>query len=116
MTGPAAQRLAEYLERHAANDLEGVMALFARDAQLEDPVGAAPLCGSEAIRAFFRATHARNGRLALERVGPMLEGGDEVAAHVRARLLRVAGTDAVDVIYTLRVDRDGHIALLRAHF
>ena len=105
-----------YLERHAACDLEGVMSLFAANAVLEDPVGSAPRRGVVAIRAFYAETHARNGRLEIERVGPALCGGSEVAAHIRARFAGPADAPWVDVIYTLTLDPAGAILTLRAYF
>lgn len=114
----AAEDLVErYLARHAATDLEAVVMLFADDARLEDPVGSPVVCGRSAIRAFYRSAHARNGRLAFERIGPLLAGGDELALHVRARLERDPSSPGMDVIYTFRLDRDaGRILSLRAFF
>jgi steroid delta-isomerase len=113
----AAERLVgTYLDRHAATDLDGVVALFAPEAWLEDPVGAPRVEGREAIRGFYRATHARNGRLRFERVGPLLTGGDELACHVRARLGRDPAGTAVDVIYVIAIDAPGRIRSLRAFF
>ncbi len=112
----AADLVDRYLAAHGANDLEGVLALFAEGASVEDPVGAPVLQGAAAIRAFYRATHARNGRLVFERLGPVLAGGDELACHVRARLERDDASPGMDVIYTLRVDPDGRIRALRAFF
>ncbi|MEZ4333781.1 MAG: nuclear transport factor 2 family protein [Myxococcota bacterium] len=122
MSGPglgvaAAERLVEaYLDRHAATDLEGVLALFAPDAWLEDPVGAPRVEGREAIRGFYRATHARNGRLRFERVGPLLLGGDELVFHVRAGLAHDPGGRGMDVIYVWQVGGDDRIRSLRAFF
>ena len=116
--GSAAEELVRlYLARHAATDLEAVVALFADDATLEDPVGSPVLRGRGAIRAFYRAAHARNGRLVFERIGRLLVGGDELALHVRARLERDPASPGMDVIYTFRLDRDGdRILALRAFF
>ena len=108
--------LDRYLERHAATDLEGVLELFGEGALVEDPVGSPVHRGAEAIRDFYRSTQARNGRLAIERVGPAIVCGDEVALHVRAGLVAQASQPPMDVIYTLRIDRDGRIASLRAYF
>jgi len=105
-----------YLARHAAADLEGVLALFAEEAELEDPVGTPAHRGSAALRAFYAATHARNGPLRFERFGPALVGGDEVAVHVCARLAGSAAGSATDVIYVFRVGGDGRILRLRAFF
>lgn len=113
---PAAALVERYLAAHAANDLEAVVALFGDDATLEDPVGGPVVRGREAIRAFYRETHARNGRLRFERIGEPIVGGDEVALHVRAGLVRDAASVPMDVIYTLRLDASGRIRALRAHF
>ncbi|HEY0699855.1 MAG TPA: nuclear transport factor 2 family protein [Micromonospora sp.] len=43
----------EYCRRMNAGDLDGVVALFAPDARFEDPVGAAPMIGTSAIRAHL---------------------------------------------------------------
>jgi steroid Delta-isomerase len=108
----------QYLARHAAIDLEGVLSLFTEDATVEDPVGAPVLRGRSAIREFYRATHARNGPLVFERIGRTLVGGDEVVLHVRARLARDGDGDGagMDVIYLIRVDDGGRIRSLRAFF
>jgi steroid delta-isomerase len=105
-----------YLALHAANDLEGVLALFADGARVEDPVGGPVFEGRDAIRGFYREAHRRNGRLAIELGGPVLVCGDEVATHVRARLASPGDSPTMDVIYTLRLDDSGRIVSLRAYF
>lgn len=112
----AEQLVSTYLARHGANDLEGVLALFADDGWLEDPVGSSIQKGREAIRSFYRETHARNGPLVFERVGAVLIGGDEIAFHVNARLARERGARGMDVIYVVRVDGAGRICALRAWY
>jgi len=112
-----AEHLVEtYLACHGATDLEGVMALFSDVATLEDPVGAPVLRGRDAIRAFYRATHARQGLLAFERIGPAIARGEEIAVHVRARLASAAPGTGTHVLYTIVVDGDGRIRSLRAYF
>lgn len=112
----AEQLVSAYLDRHGATDLEGVVTLFADDAWLEDPVGSPRRQGREAIRAFYRATHARNGRLDFQRIGGVLVGGGELVFHVRARLSRDPGAEGMDVIYAVQVDDAGRICALRAWF
>ncbi len=110
--------LERYLAAHAAADTMAVVGLFSPGATLEDPVGAAPHVGIDAIRSFFRSAHERQGRLRLDPVGPVIVGGDEAAVHVRA-----SGADAdpdegpvFDVIYVLTVDPQRRIKRLRAFF
>lgn len=107
--------LDRYLECHARNDLDGVLAQFAENAVLEDPVGDAARTGTDEIRAFYRETHRRNGPLSIERVGPVLVRGREVAVHVRAGFLEPPGSPTMDVIYTGEVD-DGRFVRLRAFY
>ena len=114
--GAAEGLVCAYLARHGETDLEGVVALFAEDACLEDPVGSPSVRGRDAIRAFYRETHRRNGRLVFERIGGVLVGGSELAFHVRARLARDPTTAGMDVIYALQVDGAGRIRALRAWF
>jgi hypothetical protein len=54
--------------------------------------------------------------MTIDRVGPALLGGDEIAAHVRAGLDKPGSPPAMDVIYTIRVGSDGRIASLRAWY
>jgi steroid delta-isomerase len=105
-----------YLEKHAANDLEAVIALFEEDATLEDPVGSPVRRGIDAIREFYAATHASNGPMAIERVGPVLLGGNEISVHVRAGLEKPGSPPAMDVIYVIRMGGNGRIESLRAWF
>ena len=105
-----------YLDRHARCDLEGVMALFASDTVLEDPVGSDPHRGHAAIRAFYREIHERGVHLDIERLGPVICRGGEAAAHVRARYAKPPDSPRVDVIYTLTVDEAGLLRSLRAYF
>lgn len=104
-----------YLELHATCALEPLLALFRADAVLEDPVGA-PQMEGEAIRDFYARTHRANGRLRIERVGPVIVCGREATAHVRASAETANFELEVDVIYTFRCDEEGRIALLRAFF
>jgi ketosteroid isomerase-like protein len=105
-----------YLDAHASNDLEAVLSLFAEDATLEDPVGSPTIRGADAIRAFYSETHQANGPLVIERVGSVLEGGTERAAHVRARFASQPTSAGMDVIYSIQLDDDEKIVSLRAFY
>lgn len=48
------ERMARYVELVDAGDIEGILALYAKDASVEDPVGQAPLQGIDAIARFYR--------------------------------------------------------------
>jgi steroid delta-isomerase len=117
VAGTKAEELAErYVAAHSRCQLDAVLALFADDAVLEDPVGSEPLRGMDAIRSFFESTHRRNGRLRIERVGPVLVCGMEASWHIRAGAEKADFEPMLDVIYTLRCRDDGRVAELRAYF
>lgn len=105
-----------YLTHHAATELESTVALFEPDATVEDPVGGEVHRGIEAIREFYAGTQRRNGTLSIERIGPALFGGAELAAHVRAGLDREGAPPPMDVIYTITIGSSGRIAGLRAWY
>jgi steroid delta-isomerase len=52
-----AEHMTEVVQRYVAalnaGDLDGIVALYAADATVEDPVGTEPKRGIEAIRAFY---------------------------------------------------------------
>ena len=108
--------LDRYLEAHAANSLEDVIALFEEEAWVEDPVDSPIHRGIEAIRDFYRTTHRNNGPMKIERVGPALTRGREIVCHVRAALDKIGSPPAMDVIYVIRLGRSGRIESLRAWF
>lgn len=105
-----------YLAHHARCELEGVLALFESDAIVEDPVGAPACEGIDAIRDFYAATHRRNGPLSLDVVGPVLFGGFELAAHVKAAIRSEGAPPPMDVIYLLAISPAGRIMGLRAWY
>jgi len=114
--GVAEELIERYLACHGATDLAGVLALFAEEAVVEDPVGSPVHQGRAEIAGFYRETHARNGPLAIDRIGRVLVCGAEIALHVRARLARDAEGPGMDVIYVVRLDEEGRIESLRAYF
>jgi steroid delta-isomerase len=46
--------MARYVELVDAGDIDAILALYAQDAVVEDPVGQTPLTGLEAIERFYR--------------------------------------------------------------
>ncbi len=57
----AIEAVVEAYVRHLnAQDVEAVVALYADDASVEDPVGSEPIRGRAAIRRFRRRPHGRS--------------------------------------------------------
>lgn len=58
--------LQSYVDGFAAGDADAVIALFADDAVIEDPVGTPELHGIEAISEFYRNAVATGAKLTLD--------------------------------------------------
>ena len=112
----AEELVSRYLTAHSQNDLEAVLALFEEGAIVEDPVGSPVHQGGAAIHRFYAETHSTNGPMTIEREGPVLVAGDEIAVHVRAGLDKPGAPPPMDVIYVIRLSPSRQIASLRAWF
>lgn len=111
------------MELVAARDKDGWIALYSEDALIEDPVGPSPFDpqgaghrGRERMAVFWDGTIATTDRLDFEIVASYA-GGNEVAnvGNITAHLpggvhLQTHG------VYVYRVNSDGLIESLRAHW
>lgn len=102
-----------YVDAFAKGDPEAVVALFAEDAAVEDPVGSPAHRGRDAIRAFYTASMATGAKLKLE--GPVRTAAD-YAAFAFSVTLNYGGEKRVDVIDTFRFDEAGKVVEMRAYF
>ena len=109
-----AKAMQAYVDLISAGDLDGVVALFAEDAVVEDPVGSEPARGHAALREFYT--------MACDSVGKM-----ELEGNVRARenwgacgmLAYPKGAEDSMVIETLDVmsfDENGKITSMTAYW
>lgn len=102
-----------YIQAFAKCDPEAVVALFAEDATVEDPIGSPAHHGHDAIRAFYTASMATGAKLKLE--GPVRTAAD-YAAFAFSVTLNYGGEKRVDVIDTFRFDEAGKVVEMRAYF
>ena len=118
---PTAEEMREtlvlYLRRVAEHDAEAVLALFADEISVEDPVGGPPgthVQGREAVGEFFRKGFSRT------RPVPTLTGpirtthGNEAAMAFTLRLELGGQPREIDVIDVVSFDATGKITRLRA--
>lgn len=103
-----------YVEAYGRGDLDGIVALFAEDAVVEDPVGTPPRIGRAAIREFFAVGVALGARLMLD--GPIRVVGDCAVFPFHVRLNWEGQPTRIDVIDLFRFNPDGRIAEMRAYF
>jgi steroid delta-isomerase len=105
-----------YVERLNAGDLEGVLALYADDATVEDPVGADVRRGAAEIRAFYEIAIASGAKLTI--VGPQSGSSSDYAAM--PLIVDLAQPDLpkmrLNVIETMRFNAAGKVAEMRAYW
>jgi len=118
---PTAEEMREtlvlYLRRVAEHDAEAVLALFADEISIEDPVGGPPgthVQGREAVGEFFRKGFSRT-RPVPTLTGPLrTTHGTEAAMAFTLRLELGGQSREIDVIDVVSFDATGKITRLRA--
>lgn len=103
-----------YVEAFAKGDAEAAVALFAKDAIVEDPVGTPPKVGEQAIREFYTYSMGSGAKLHLQ--GPIRLGEDYAAFAFQVRLKMGDADATVDVIDVFRFDSAGKVKLMQAYF
>jgi steroid Delta-isomerase len=114
-TGHMKDCLREYVEAFNANDAARVVALFAENATVEDPVGTAVKRGRDDIAAFYG--HATTVGARLELVAPP-RGSHANAATITFKV-HLAGPDGpahIDVTDVMEFDAQGKIVSMRAYW
>lgn len=102
-----------YVEAFDQNDPEMVVALFADNATVEDPVGTPAHEGIDAIRAFYTRSMTSNPKLTLE--GPVRTAAGYAAFPFTVRL-NYGGEKKIDVVDTFKFNEEGKVVEMRAYF
>lgn len=111
MDAAAKIKLAEdYISAYNAADLGAMLALYAPDASMEDPVGSEPARGVEAISALYRLGFEMGVKLELE--GPVRCAGNALAFAMCARTAR----GRLYIIDVFDLTPAGRIARMRAYW
>lgn len=109
-----AQVMQDYVDAMSGDDVEKVVALYADDAVVEDPVGSDPFNGVEAIRGFYTESIAAVGKMELEG-NPRVRGNIGVCAM----LAHPKGAEGVMIVETLDVmsfNEEGKITAMTAYW
>lgn len=101
-----------YVAAFAAGSADQVMAIYADDATVEDPVGSPIHAGRDAIAAFYAASMQTGAKLALE--GPIRIVGDYAVFPFSVNLNFQGGPKRIDVIDSFRFDAAGKVVEMRA--
>lgn len=109
------QALQAYVDRYNADDLEGVVALYADDATVEDPVGSPVKTGKAAIRDFYAYAMKTGARLSL--AAPIRGShGNAAAMAFDVTLTMPEGRMIIRVIDVMTFDAAGRFASMRAYW
>jgi len=100
----------DYIAAYNAADLDAILALYAPDASMEDPVGGEPVRGVEAISALYRMGFEMGVQLELE--GPVRATGNAVAFAICGRTAR----GRLYIIDVFDLTPAGKIARMRAYW
>ena len=113
---PSADRVRQlvrtYIRNFNARDFDALMAIYAEDATLEDPVGTPLVHGKAAIRAFYEQAAAHYSFLQL--TGDFRFAGDAVAFSFFCYLGSLDDPMIVHITDSFRFDRDGRVIEMRA--
>jgi steroid delta-isomerase len=103
-----------YIGNYNRADLDGVCAVFADNAVVEDPVGTPPLMGQTAIREFFAVGIDAGARLTLD--GPVRCAADHAAFAFHVDLTWDGRATRIDVIDVFTFDAQGKVSSMKAYF
>ena len=99
-----------YPEMVTKGDVDGIVALYADDATIEDPIGSPVHRGIEAIRTFYKAAVG----ITMKRVGPVHVAGREAATPLKVLIGPEGKQQVIDIISVMAFREDGNIASMRA--
>lgn len=108
--------MTRYLEKVDAGDVDAIVALFAHNAVLEDPVGTPPHQGVEAIDRFYRqGLGAMNVNATL--TGPVRVAGNSCGAMpFRIEMIGGDSPGSIEVIDVMEFNDDGLICSMKAYW
>jgi len=118
MADPAEMRatVEQYTQRHSAGDVAGIVALFAADCRIEDPIGSEAHVGTDAATAFFTSSHELADQIELSLTGTVRVAGS-MAAFPMQVISTLGDTKLrIPIIDVMEFDGDGKIADMKAYW
>lgn len=102
----------DYMAAVSAHDLDALMAMFTPEAEQQEPVGATPNRGREAIRAFFAASSGVS--VTMTRMGPVAVVDNRALFMAHVRVEAADGIREMTTADVLTVNADCQITELLA--
>ncbi|MDB5985014.1 MAG: hypothetical protein JWR16_67 [Nevskia sp.] len=104
-----------YIDAYNRDDLDALVALYADDATVEDPVGTAPKIGKPAVAAFYQMAMKSGARLAL--AAPIRAShGSSAAMAFDVQLNMPQGKAVIRVIDVMTFNDAGQFVSMRAYW
>ncbi len=105
----------EYIDAFNRSDAEAVIALYADDATVEDPVGSEPKVGIDAIAEFYRYSVGLGAKLSL--VAPIRTShADSAAMAFDVKVTLEQGPCLIRVIDVMTFNDAGKFTSMRAYW
>ncbi len=104
--------LRRYVDLMTTGDCDGIVALYADDAVVEDPVGSVPRRGREAIFELYRSAA---GQVRLELDGRVRVATNTAAAPMLGRATGMPGM-VIEIVDVMTFNDDGLITSMRAYW
>lgn len=101
-----------YAAAFDAGDAQAVVALYAPDATVEDPVGSEILRGHDAIRAFYTRSMALGAKLFIDE--PIRAHADHAAFAFHVMVANQGVRMRIDVIDLFTFNAEGKVTSMRA--
>jgi steroid delta-isomerase len=109
------QAMQAYIDTYNKDDLEGLLALYADDATVEDPVGKPVMSGKARIREFYTMAMKTGARLALS--APIRGShGNSAAMAFDVKLEYQGHKMVIQVIDVMTFNAQGKFASMRAYW
>lgn len=109
------QAMQAYIDAFNRDDPEGVIALYADDATVEDPVGKPPLVGKAKIADFYRMAMKTGAKLALAAPIRASHGGAAAMAF-DVKLNMPQGKAVIRVIDVMTFNERGQFKSMQAYW
>jgi len=103
-----------YVQMVSDGDTEGIVALYADDAWIEDPIGSEKKVGKDALREFYAGIATLDVSPVMARIGPVCVCGGEAAFQFRIDIDLGETKIAMTSTDVMTFDDDGRITSMRA--
>ena len=114
MTTLTEQTVAEYFAAIRAMDVERCVAVFSPDAEQQDPVGAPPNIGHEAIRAFFTQIFSGFQLVGLMEDGVYVSGSSAAVKWTGKGVAHSGKSVTFEGVDVIDCNEEGKIIMVRA--